>query len=498
MKNLKYIKYFKEISKKDLSRVGGKGANLGEMMVASLPVPDGFVLVVDSYNEFLSENNLYSKIDNILESININQFAEIEKGAKKIQDIFNDAKIPIEICAEIDKAYQKIGNSRVAVRSSATMEDSPETSFAGQFDSFLNVEGKEELYKNIKNCWGSLWNSRALSYRIKQNIGNDDLAHGVVVQKLIEAEKSGIIFTANPVNGRRDQLLLNSSWGLGESIVCGDVRADQWIIDKDSFDIIEKDIGSKEIMAVCKGDGTEYIVTPAAKRNQASLEEDEIIGLVKLAQKTEKHYGHPQDIEWAYHNGEFYLLQTRPITTLFPVSGIRDNNDGLRVYMNFMLNNQVMHEPLTPMGEETWKMAIKSTILNKRYRKESVSWLKSIAGRLFIDVTELSRFERCWGFLENNPTDMDPLTTKAMLQVFERNKAELKKQRKSIIKIFIGMLKKMNPAFIKFLITSIPKAVYGYIFPTDKVVAKAHEHGKKRIRSIEKKRKNLSGLWPRR
>ncbi|MFP4047686.1 MAG: PEP/pyruvate-binding domain-containing protein [Bacteroidales bacterium] len=299
MNNLKnnYVKFLKDISQQDINRVGGKAANLGEMIKAGFSVPEGFVLVTDSYKEFITYNKIDVKINELMKELDNNDLESIKNISSRIKKLFELNDIPENLIGEIDGLYEQIGSPEVVVRSSATMEDSPETSFAGQYDSFLNVQGKKQLHKYVKLCWASLWNVRALSYRLKQNIGDEELGHAVVVQKLIMAEKSGILFTTNPVNNRRDQMLINASWGLGEAIVSGDVTPDQWIVDKENHKIVEEKISVKEKMTVPNNSGTELVDLAGDKQEQPSLNESEVFELLELGQNTEEYFDHPQDIE---------------------------------------------------------------------------------------------------------------------------------------------------------------------------------------------------------
>ena len=289
MKN-KFVKFLNDVSQQDIHKVGGKAANLGEMIKTGLPVPEGFVLVVDSYKKFITVNKIDIKINQILKELDNNDFESIKKISNKIKKLFELNELPEDLIDEIDSSYEHIGSPEVVVRFSATMEDSPETSFAGQYDSFLNVKEKKQLHKYIKLCWASLWNARALSYRLKQNIGDDQLEHAVVVQKLIKAQKSGILFTANPVNNRRDQMLINSSWGLGEAIVSGDVTPDHWIVDRENHKIVEEEISIKEKMTVLNNNGTELVDLNGDKQEQPSLDQSEVLELLKLGQKNEDYF----------------------------------------------------------------------------------------------------------------------------------------------------------------------------------------------------------------
>lgn len=483
MKNNSFTELLQDISQCDLSRVGGKAANLGEMIRAGLPIPEGFVLVVDSYKKFITFNKLDIKIEELLKDLANNNFESIKKISSKIKKLFEQSEIPKGLLVEIDNLYEYIGSPEVVVRSSATLEDSPVTSFAGQYDSFLNVSGKEQLHKSVKLCWASLWNVRALSYRLKQNLKNNEPALGVIIQKFISAEKSGVLFTANPINNRRDQMLINSSWGLGEAIVSGDVKPDQWIIDKKSAKIVEEKIAVKEIMTVSKNGGTELVDVPREKHKQHSLAQSEVFILLELGQNTEDHFELPQDIEWVYCDKKFYMVQSRPITTLFPKLEPEDSGEELRVYTNFLLIDKVMPEPLTPLGGDMWKKAIKNIL--------PTPWVKSAAGRLFINTTELSRLERWWDKLRDNPFTMDPLTIKTTLEVLERNREKIKQQKKPLIKLIPSILIEINLSFFKFLLTSVPKALYGVLFSPDKVVAKAYEFGENQIKTLEQKAEKL-------
>ena len=492
--NTRYTEQLKNISTLDNNRVGTKGANLGEMVKAGFPVPEGFVVVVDAYRRLVLDNKIDVSIEHFLHTLNDDDHEKIVSASYIIQNLFIMAEIPFDIVAEIDRAYEQMGYAKVAVRSSATAEDLSDTSFAGQYQTYLNIKGKDELCHAIKKCWASLWNDRALFYRLKYNIYGEELAQGVVVQRLINAEKSGVMFTANPINSRRDQTIVNASWGLGEAIVDGDVTPDQWVVDKMKRVVIGEIVANKEIMTIRKQNGTELTVVPKDKVKQATLTHKEVLELLELGIKIEEHFGYPQDIEWAFFKDTFYLIQSRPITSLFPLPEPATNDDRLHVYLNFLMSNQATHEPLTPLGEDMWRRALISIILNRKNREKCSSWIKSAAGRLFIDVTELSRIEKWWGKLLNNPSDMDPTTTIAMLQVIKRDMDELSAQRKPLYKVVPGLIAKLNPSLIKFMVISVPKAMYGVLSPPEKAVNKAFEYGNKEIQAIEKKALKLEAL----
>ena len=330
MEKFKYIKWFNEIDKGDIPIVGGKGANLGELTQRGLDVPPGFCVTAGAYTYFIEKSNLRGKIKEIIENLDVEDSIELQKASGEIQDLINQSEIPEDLVEEIKLAYKKhnekvgIENSEVAVRSSATAEDLPEASFAGQQDTYLHISGEEELLNHIRKCWASLWTARAIYYRENQGFDHSQVALSVVVQKMINSEKSGVMFTANPINNNTDEIMINASWGLGEAVVSGTVTPDEYIVSKKDKKIIEKHIAEKTSMVVKKdvgvgtveinvGDylGYEYV-------NKQCLTDDEIIKLADYGLRIEELYGSHQDIEWGFDKDtkELYILQSRPITTL--------------------------------------------------------------------------------------------------------------------------------------------------------------------------------------
>jgi pyruvate,water dikinase len=308
-----------------IARVGGKGASLARLATAGLPVPDGFHITTAAYNRFVDENNLSPRIQAALEQVDYDHPATLEAVSTAIRELFAQAQMPPELAAAIVQAYAGLAGHEtvadlpaapVAVRSSATAEDLPEASFAGQQETYLNVHGAEEVLASVKRCWGSLWTARAIGYRARQGIGLDGLGLAVVVQSLVPAEAAGILFTANPVNGRRDQAMLSAAWGLGEAVVGGLVTPDSLTVDKASGAIQERQIADKELMTVRSAAGTQEQPVPAGLRRAPVLSNQAAAELVRLGVQIEDLYGMPMDIEWALAGGRFYLLQARPITAL--------------------------------------------------------------------------------------------------------------------------------------------------------------------------------------
>ncbi len=321
---MEYVKWFEEISKDDVDVAGGKGANLGEMTQAGLPVPPGFVVTADAYEKFLEETGLREKIREILESHDLSDDKELREAAEEVQRLIVEAEMPEEIREEIVRAYrelcEKVGKDEefVAVRSSATAEDLPEASFAGQQDTYLNVKGEEEVVKHVQKCWASLFNPRAIAYREEQGFDHFDVSIAVVVQKMVDADKAGVMFTVNPHTGDRDKLVIEAAWGLGEAVVSGEVTPDTYIVDKSSFEVIEEQVSEQEWMYTRDPETgeTKKVEVPEDKRSERKLTDEEIKELAKTGVAIEEHYGFPQDIEWAIEDGEVYILQSRPVTTL--------------------------------------------------------------------------------------------------------------------------------------------------------------------------------------
>ena len=429
----KYVKMLNKIAGKDFSLTGGKGSNLGEMIRAGLPVPGGFVVLTTAYNDYIEFNNFQVEIEKILKDLKPHEINKIETASQQIRNKINEARIPDKIVEEINDIYESLGGVSVAVRSSSTAEDLPGTSFAGQYSTFLNIKGIDGVIDAVRRCWASLWTSRAVSYRLKQGISHEKMGHAVVVQKLINSEKAGILFTANPVNGRRDQMMINASWGLGEAIVSGEVSPDQWVVDKNSVEIIERNIARKNMMTYREQQGTISREIPVELREKETLNNEEVKNLIQIGQKTEDYFGSPQDIEWAYEDGKFYLVQTRPITSLFPLpKSESEKKEGFRVNISFNLWAQTMPEPFTPMGEEMFRLVFAGYVGLATGNKEAKYpwWFKIAAGRIYLDITELLRKEKNWDNIADKIVDKDPITAKALVQVLEDNKEKVIKENK--------------------------------------------------------------------
>ena len=315
MKNI-LIKNLTEISKTDISIAGGKGALLGEMFKLKISVPQGFVILTNVFNEFLRKTKIDTKIEKILSKINIKEIETINHASKKIRNMILTKKIPKYIEKEIFKNYKKLNVEFVAVRSSATSEDSIFNAWAGQLETYLNIT-EEILLENIKKCWSSLFTTRAIYYRKEKKLDKEKISVAVIIQKMIQSEKSGVSFSVDPIQQNKNQIIIEAGFGLGEAIVSGSITPDKYVVSKKDFRIIEKKINEqKKFLIKDKKKHTKWKNLSNKKANIQKLSDKEIIELSKLIKKLEEHYKAPQDIEWAIEEEKIYITQSRPITTL--------------------------------------------------------------------------------------------------------------------------------------------------------------------------------------
>ncbi len=317
------VLWFADLSKNDVTIAGGKGANLGELVRAGLPIPPGFVIPSETFNKFLKKSSLSKKIKKILKETDVDNSKELQRSSKRIRELIRKAEVPEDIKKDILENYKRLCNSEgdmglVAIRSSATAEDLPGASFAGQQDTFLNI-GEDEVVEKVKECWSSLYTPRAIFYREKKGFEHEKVSIAVVVQKMVDSDKSGVMFTVHPATGEKNKMIIEAAWGLGEGVVSGAVTPDHYVVAKDTGELLDKEIARKEIMFVRNSQtgGTVKKQVPEDMAEKQVLEDGEIKRLAQLGKLVEEHYEFPQDIEWAIDDGELYLLQSRPITVFY-------------------------------------------------------------------------------------------------------------------------------------------------------------------------------------
>ncbi|MEM5830059.1 MAG: PEP/pyruvate-binding domain-containing protein [Candidatus Aenigmatarchaeota archaeon] len=331
---MKYIRFLKEINKNDVEIAGGKGANLGELINAGIPVPNGFVVLANAYRKHIEENGLDKKIKEILDQTDVDNTKQLEENTEKIRKLIKSAPMPKDVEKEIIEAYEKLSKLEnqkeiyVVARSSATAEDIKEASFAGQQETILNVKGKEKVLEAVKRCWASLFTARATFYRAKKGFDHLKVNIAVVVQKqlgkipkedyLRGKYVAGVAFTIHPATGDKDKLVIEAHYGQGEAVVSGAVTPDTFVLDKRTGKVLEKHIAKKVKMKIASGEyGIEEVEVPKELSEKPSLDEKTLKELWKILVKIEKHYKFPQDVEYVVENGKIYIVQSRPVTAFF-------------------------------------------------------------------------------------------------------------------------------------------------------------------------------------
>ena len=311
-----YIKSFKQLHKKSAFEAGGKGSSLGEMTNAKILVPSGFVVLALAFDRFCEETDLDVEIESALKKVNHKDINLVEKASENIRALIQREKIPKDIATDIIKNFRSLKSKFVAVRSSATAEDSSSAAWAGQLETYLNTTEKDVL-KNVQKCWSSLFTPRAIFYRIEKKMHKDKVSVAVVVQTMVQSEISGICFTVHPVTKDRNQMVIEAGFGLGEAIVSGSVTPDTYVVHKDDFSILDINVSEQSFyLKLNPKGGLIRANMPISKLHGQKLTGKQIVELAKICKNIEKHYKFPCDIEWAYVGGKFYITQSRPITTL--------------------------------------------------------------------------------------------------------------------------------------------------------------------------------------
>ncbi|MGI6565312.1 phosphoenolpyruvate synthase [Methanosphaera sp.] len=320
---MNYVEFFKEIGKDDIPIAGGKGANLGELTNAGIPVPPGFVITAETYLKFITKTGIVDKINEMLDGLDFNNTTELNRVADNIKELITTTEIPEDIQRVIIEAYNAlcmqvdIEDVVVAVRSSATAEDLPDASFAGQQDTYLNISGIDDVLYNVRKCWASLFEARAIFYRAENDFDHSKVLIAVVIQQMVNSEKSGVMFTVDPSTGA-EEMLIEGAWGLGEGVVSGTVTPDTCRFDKINDEVKSYRINTKKTMFTKNQETGEtvQIDVPEDKKDARVLTDSDLEQLTQLGRRIQKHYGAPMDTEWGIENNKVYMLQARPITTL--------------------------------------------------------------------------------------------------------------------------------------------------------------------------------------
>lgn len=401
-----YVLGFHDIDKTKSMVVGGKGANLGELFrIEGINVPEGFCISTEAFERIIGERSLLNELLDQLSLLKAEDRDRIGKLSGEIRRVIEGIAIPQDINEEIIYNLSRLGeNDAYAVRSSATAEDLPTASFAGQQDTYLNIIGKGAILKHIRKCWASLFTDRAIIYRLQNGFDHRKVHLSVVVQKMVFPQAAGILFTADPVTSNRKVLSIDASFGLGEALVCGLVNADNYKVCNGK--IIDKNVSNKKLAIYALKDGgtTEQETSPEQQNSQA-LTDEQILKLERIGRKLEEHFGCPQDIEWCLLDDTFYIVQSRPITTLFPIPEANDGEN--HVYLS-VGHQQMMTDPLKPLGMSVMELIS----FGQRFKA---------GGRLFVDVAKMLASPDSRTMLLINAGQHDPLTKDALMTIIERD-----------------------------------------------------------------------------
>ncbi|PDZ26902.1 phosphoenolpyruvate synthase [Bacillus toyonensis] len=401
-----FVLDFQEIEKTQLFLVGGKGLNLGELSnIQGIQVPEGFCVTTVGYEKAIEQIEVFHTLLNQLAILKIEDRDQISEISKKIREAIMTVEIPVDVVESVAHYLSRFGNEHAyAVRSSATAEDLPYASFAGQQDTYLNIIGKEAVLQHVRKCWASLFTDRAVIYRMQNGFDHNQVSIGVVVQKMVFPVASGILFTADPITSNRKVLSIDASFGLGEALVSGLVSADNYKVKED--EIVEKVIATKKLAIYGRKEGgTETKKIAPNQQKVQTLIEQQILQLARIGRQIEAYFGCPQDIEWCLVDDTFYIVQSRPITTLYPIPEANDQENHVYVSVG---HQQMMTDPLKPLGMSLFQL----TSFGPRFQA---------GGRLFVDVAQRLASPASREILLNTIGESEPLIKDALMTVIERD-----------------------------------------------------------------------------
>ncbi|PEZ03940.1 phosphoenolpyruvate synthase [Bacillus sp. AFS018417] len=400
-----YVLEFREIDKTRQMVVGGKGAHLGELSkIHGIQVPEGFCVTTKAYRKSLEKNEAFHALVDQLTLLKVEDRDQIGEISREIRKIILEVEISSDVVKDVAHYLSQFGNEHAyAVRSSATAEDLPHASFAGQQDTYLNIKGKDAILQHISKCWASLFTDRAVIYRMQNGFDHRKVYLSVVIQRMIFSQASGILFTADPVTSNRKMLSIDASFGLGEALVSGLVSADNYKVREGS--IVEKTISTKKLaIYVRKEGGTEKQEIEPGQQNLSTLSDEQVLELERIGRKLEAHFGCPQDIEWCLVDDTFYIVQSRPITTLYPIPEANDQENHVYVSVG---HQQMMTDPMKPLGLSLFQLIS----FGPRFKA---------GGRLFVDCTRRLASPDSRKMLLDTMGQHDPLMKDALITIIER------------------------------------------------------------------------------
>ncbi|PFD36125.1 phosphoenolpyruvate synthase [Bacillus cereus] len=401
-----FVLDFQEIEKTQLLLVGGKGLNLGELSkIQGIQVPEGFCVTTVGYEKAIEQNEAFQALLNQLTRLKIEDRDQIGEISKKIRETIMEVEIPSNVAEVVARYLSRFGNEHAyAVRSSATAEDLPYASFAGQQDTYLNIIGKEDILQHVRKCWASLFTDRAVIYRMQNGFEHSQVSICVVVQRMIFPQASGILFTADPITSNRKVLSIDASFGLGEALVSGLVSADNYKVKEG--EIVDKMIATKKLaIYALKEGGTETKQIDSTQQKIQTLTEQQILQLARIGRQIEAYFGCPQDIEWCLVDDIFYIVQSRPITTLYPIPEANDQENHVYISVG---HQQMMTDAMKPLGLSFFLLTTRAP-------------MRKAGGRLFVDATQRLASPASREFLINTLGKSDPLIRDALTTVIERD-----------------------------------------------------------------------------
>ena len=396
---------FQEMEKTQLLLVGGKGLNLGELSkIEGIQVPEGFCVTTVGYQKAIEQNETYHALLDQLTMLKVEDRDQIGEISRKIRQIIMEVEIPSDVVKAVTHYLSQFGDEHAyAVRSSATAEDLPHASFAGQQDTYLNIIGKEAILQHISKCWASLFTDRAVIYRMQNGFDHSQVYLSVIVQRMVFPQASGILFTADPITSNRKLLSIDASFGLGEALVSGLVSADCYKVQEG--EIVDKRIATKKLAIYgLKEGGTETQQIDPDQQKTQTLTEQQILQLARIGRQIEAYFGCPQDIEWCLVDDTFYIVQSRPITTLYPIPEANDQENHVYVSVG---HQQMMTDPMKPLGLSFFLLTTPAP-------------MRKAGGRLFVDVTHMLASPDSRKMLLDAMGQHDPLIKDALMTIIER------------------------------------------------------------------------------
>ena len=396
---------FQEMEKTQLLLVGGKGLNLGELSkIQGIQVPEGFCVTTVGYQKAIEQNETFHALLDQLTMLKVEDRDQIGEISRKIRQIIMEVEIPSDVVKAVAHYLSQFGDEHAyAVRSSATAEDLPHASFAGQQDTYLNIIGKEAILQHISKCWASLFTDRAVIYRMQNGFDHSQVYLSVIVQRMVFPQASGILFTADPITSNRKLLSIDASFGLGEALVSGLVSADCYKVQEG--EIVDKRIATKKLAIYGRKEGgTETQQIDPDQQKTQTLTEQQILQLARIGRQIEAYFGCPQDIEWCLVDDTFYIVQSRPITTLYPIPEANDQENHVYVSVG---HQQMMTDPMKPLGLSFYLLTTPAP-------------MRKAGGRLFVDVTHMLASPVSREILLNAMGQSDPLIKDALMTIIER------------------------------------------------------------------------------